>query len=221
MKKSMNKSKDSISNGFNKNNETNLISNNLLNFPKQNKNMINLNPLNSSINNKNIFVSSFNVPINSRKFSIISNNNVNINEKVEQYKRHPYRRLNLKIVGENIKQKLMEMNDLSENDMNELTTSSPSELKKYTNLLRNRYSIKVNDSNTNIMNLNLSVINEPNKKINSVGPKQNLNLFENNKDILENNDKNNYLSHIIQLKIPKKKIKEDNKNSEKKMIITI
>ena len=70
-----------------------------VNFPKQNKNLLYI-PHNQSSK----LASSFNN-------NTIIQKNVNIEEQLEQYKLHPYRRINLKILGEGIKQKLFEMEE--------------------------------------------------------------------------------------------------------------
>ena len=68
-----------------------------INFPKQNKNLLYI-PNNQSSK----LASSFNN-------NTIIQKNVNIEEQLEQYKLHPFRRINLKILGEGIKKKLFEM----------------------------------------------------------------------------------------------------------------
>ena len=220
--KSLNKQEERLS-PFN--NES-LLSKNFLCLPKQNNNIICLSPhsQNNNIQN-NKYTSNFNIsPKNNiinkydSNFNITSNNNLNnisfkkknlIHEKVEQYKLHPFRRLNLKIVGEDIKQKLIEMHEENNYFENEKICSSPTEARKTTKILKEKYNI----NNDSIINLNF-----PRNKENissSVIYSNNL-IFSNDNDIFEKNEnKITSCSHVVKLKKTKIKIK-DNKNDENK-----
>ena len=213
--KSLNKEKEKLTKYLINNDLSPFSNNNLLTIPQQNKNKLCLTPHGRNNTTKNKYYSSFNLPENNNNNISIMQKSINIREKIEQYKLHPFRPLNLKLVEEDIKQKLIEMNEISERYENEKTISSPTESIKKTNELRKQYSIKINNSNDNIINLNLSYNNENDKKGNSMNDIQmpNLDIFEKNDEIHEN-DKNN-ICHTLKIKIPKIQIKKiDNENKE-------
>ena len=135
---SLNKQKENFSKNMNSPSPHNLLT-----LPQQNKNK----------NVQNKYTSNLNLtPSNKNK-----SNKYNIHEKLEQYKINPASRLNLKLIGEDIKQKLIEMNEKNDFIENEKTISSPTESKKYTKIIREKYNISNDDTN---MNLNLNKIRD-------------------------------------------------------------
>ena len=188
---------------------------------------------NSNLNISNVNKSSKNINQNNVSINNISINNIslqksnkNLNE-IEQYKLHPYRRINLKLVGLDIKQKLIKMNE--ENDDfsdDEKILSSPIDnqnIKKTTHLLHDRFSIKT-DGGTDILPISAitdafeeskngtktnvikkSSISKTNEKNVSVScPNITKITFKNNKIELKNNDGNganfNFQKNIIKKK---------------------
>ena len=193
---SLNKQKENFSKNMNSPSPHNLLT-----LPQQNKNK----------NVQNKYTSNLNLtPSNKNK-----SNKYNIHEKLEQYKINPASRLNLKLIGEDIKQKLIEMNEKNDFIENEKTISSPTESKKYTKIIREKYNISNDDT---IMNLNLNRIrDEKNEKLNNTNivEKPQFDFFNHNNDIKEN-EKNTPCTHIINIKIPKiTNIEEENNNKNK------
>ena len=188
-------------------------------------------PANSKKNNSNLNISNFNKStknINQNNVSInnISINNIsiqksskNINE-IEQYKLHPYRRINLKLVGLDIKQKLIKMNE--ENDGfsdDEKILSSPIDtqnIQKTTHLLHDRFSIK-SEGGTDI--LPISAISDAFDE-SKIGTKTNViknqvfKLTENKTDILKTKEKSASVSCHNIAKITLKNKKSELKNND-------
>ena len=200
----LNKSNKKSSKDFN--NET-PISKNFLSLPKQNRNMLCLSPHIKNDNSKQINRSALGVgPAN----NISSFQKDIIQEKIEQYKLHPFRRLNLKLVGENIKHKLIEMNEENGYEK-EKTLSSPTERRQFSKLLKENYNL-----NETISNLNFSFTDETRerqRKSANFDQSPTLEFFEKYKETKDKTDKGPG-SHVINLKIPKTKKKADNKNNE-------
>ena len=185
-------------------NNRDFMRNKYLNIPRQNKNFVCLTPkkeskLASSFNNNNI--------------SSIQKN-VNIEEQLEQYKLHPFRRINLKMLGEGIKQKLFEMEEekLFEN---EKTLSSREDFTKQITKtkMQVKYNIEKNNNNENQNKGNKSSINDENKnkkEIKSIimDRKPNYEFFQKETDILLNFEKNKSCGHMVNLT----EIKKDNDN---------
>ena len=111
-------------------------SNHFLRLPKQNKNMMCLSP---QSNRRFNYRSTCNVT-QSNNISIMQKNN--IQDQIEQYKLHPFRRWNLKLIGEDIKQKLIEMNEENGGD-NEKTISSPTEGRQFSRIVQKNYAHKI------------------------------------------------------------------------------
>ena len=178
-----------------------ISTNKLLKLPTQNKNLLNFSKdkrnsrFHSSLNINNI------------------NNPLNIQEKIEQYQLHPFRRVNLKLIGEGIKQKLLEMN--AENQFEkEKTMSSPGNSRKLTKLFMEKYNIKMSDKNLSKLSIpRKSIIEDNNNKGKSLVAVHNPNFefFEHKKDtnILKNSEKNKSCNNLIKL-IP---IKEENEKN--------
>ena len=209
--KSLNKQKEKLDKYISFNNDQSPTSkNNYLCLPKQNNNVLCLTPHSQNNNNapNNKYASNFNLTPNNIISNISFMQKNLIHEKIEQYKLHPFRRLNLKMVGEDIKQKLIEMHEEDSNLENEKTCSSPTETKKMTKVLKDKYNI----SNDSIINLDFS-----NKKRNSSNAVYNKNFFFDKDSYIFEKDENKTTScsHVVKLKIPKLKIK-DNENSENK-----
>ena len=150
--KSLNKQKEKLDKYISFNNDQS--QNNYLCLPKQNNNVLCLTPHSQNNNNapNNKYASNFNLTPNNIISNISFMQKNLIHEKVEQYKLHPFRRLNLKMVGEDIKQKLIEMHEEDSNLENEKTCSSPTETKKTTKVLKDKYNI----SNDSIINFDFS-----------------------------------------------------------------
>ena len=133
--KSLNQNNDTFSNYNNRD----FNRSKYLNVPKQNKNFLCVAPSQSS-----------------RRASSINNNlsiiqkNVNIEEQLEQYKLHPYRRINLKILGEDIKNHLEKDKGRMENKNNIILTSSANAINEV--------------ENDNNLNNNLEILNKKNTK---------------------------------------------------------
>ena len=201
--KSLNTQKNKLSKEF-----VNDSANNFLSLPKQNKNIICLSPHSINNNSKFLYPSTFNnMPTNANNIQIMQKNM--IHEKMEKFRLHPFRRLNLKLIGEDIKQKLMEMNE--ENGFeNAKTISSPTDKRQFSRILKKNYNL-----NESFINLNFSYTNERNLKGNCASAIQKpiSDFFEKNSEIKEKEVKVAG-SHIINLKIPKLKIKKDNQNNE-------
>ena len=236
--KSINKEKEKFVKYYNINNDTSPYSNNLLNIPKQNKNMLCLTPHNKNTYKNNYFST---IKIAANAYNNNNNNNVtimqrspNINGRIDQYQLHPFRRLNLKLIGENIKQKLIEMNEKTDGYESDKTINSQKDTKLLSNTIKKQNSNNITNSNENIIILNLTDNNENDKKGNSICAvqKPNFELFEKNEEIPDNLDNTN-LRHSIKISIPKIKIpkkkdknneiknnyKENNKNIKNKYII--
>ena len=201
--KSLNTQKNKLSKEF-----VNDSTNNFLSLPKQNKNIICLSPHSINNNSKFLYPPAFNImPANTNNIQMMQKNM--IHEKMEKFRLHPFRRLNLKLIGEDIKQKLMEMNE--ENGFeNAKTISSPTDKRQFSRILKKNYNL-----NESFINLNFSYTNERNLKGNSASAIQKpiSDFFEKNSEIKEKEVKVAG-SHIINLKIPKLKIKKDNQNNE-------
>ena len=179
-------------------------SNNFLCLSKQNKNAICLSPHSQNDNFKQV---------NRSNLGNISTNNISIKpksiiqEKIEQYKLHPFRRINLKIVEEDIKHKLIEMNE--ENGLeNEKTISSPVEGRHFSKLFKKNYILN------EATNSNFSINNDKRERGKSdiFIKNPNFEFFEKNNETKDKTDRA-LGSHIIYLKIPKTEIKIDNKNA--------
>ena len=121
-----------------------------INFPKQNKNLLYI-PNNQSSK----LASSFNN-------NTIIQKNVNIEEQLEQYKLHPYRRINFKILGEGIKQKLFEMEEEKLFDNEKLLSSREDYGNQITKTkMQEKYNIESKNNNKEETNkLNKSIFND-------------------------------------------------------------
>lgn len=183
-----------------------------LNLPKQNKNFLCLSP-----KQNNMLASSFN---NNNVSAIQKNGNLNIEEQLEQYKLHPFRRINLKMLGEGIKQKLFEMEEenLFENEKN--LSSREDYSKQITKTkMQEKYNIEErninNEDNNKIIKSSINDEKNNKKAIKSIimDRKPNYEFFQKETDILLNYGKNKSCGNIISLPKPEKVIKN---NSDKK-----
>ncbi len=180
----------------------------LLSIPKVNKNYLCLTP--KSVNRNNNVSTPFNISLNNKSFNnniSLMKNNGYFNEKVEQYKLHPHRRINLKLVGEGIKQKLIKMNEENGIYDQEKMYSSP-QSRNGTHLFKNRYSIEISN---NIDNSHYSIMTEiecPQKgKNTNIVISPNLKLTENRTELFKKRDKSNSCENLIKIKIPNYKNK--------------
>ena len=222
--KSLNKQKEKFAKYINFNNDS-PASKNLLCLPKHKTNMICISPYSENNNvQNNKYVSNFNITLNKNNqykkyasyFNITSNNFIDnissfkqkniILEKVKPYTLDPSRVTNLKVVGEDIKQKLIEMHEEDNELENEKAYNCQSETRKLTQLINEGYSI----SNNSIIS---SVYT--NKKRNNSTDYNNL-IFDKDNDTFEKNEnKITSNSHIVKIKKPKKKNKDNKKNENK------
>ena len=164
-------------------------------------------PINPNNSFKNAFLSTFNKSISNNGLT----KTINIHDKVQEYTKHPYRRVNLKIIGEDIRLKLKEMNEENFNSENEKIISSPTETKKLAEVIRNKYNIPTIEENN--IDFNYSSYNaHSNKKTITGVYNSNFPLFEKKIE----NEKVGSCSHVIKIKIPKHKfndIQENEKNN--------
>ena len=170
---------------------------------KQNKLKLSIIQMNSNNKFKNAFLSSFNNPTVSKP--------IKIHEKAQEYERHPFRRMNLKIIGEDIKLKIKEMNEENDSFEEEKVISSPTESKKLSLLLRNKYNIP--EIEETYMNLNLSSIREKKGNIKTEVHKGDSPIFEKKVE----KGKGSSASQIINIKIPKLTIKNKGSNENGKV----
>ncbi len=180
----------------------------LLSIPKVNKNYLCL--TSKSVNRNNNVSTPFNISLNNKSFNnniSLMKNNGYFNEKVEQYKLHPHRRINLKLVGEGIKQKLIKMNEENGIYDQEKMYSSP-QSRNGTHLFKNRYSIEISN---NIDNSHYSIMTDiecPQKgKNTNIVISPNLKLTENRTELFKKRDKSNSCENLIKIKIPNYKNK--------------
>ena len=181
-----------------------------INAPKQNKNHLCFSPKNKRNSKYN---SSIN--INNLNVSLIQKS-INIQEKVEQYHLHPFRRVNLKIVGEGIKQRLIEMN--RENLLEtEKTMSSPGHSRQMSTIFKEKYNIGKNlilpSRNSSKLFLPFKSSNIDDNKIKSAVHSPNLEISENknNSNIIKNEKIIKSSNNIINSK-PINKENADNNN---------
>ena len=193
----------------------------LLSIPKVNKNFLCLSP--KSGNRNNNVSTPFNISLNNISFNnniSLMKNNGNFNEKVEQYKLHPHRRINLKLVGEGIKQKLIKMNE--ENDIyeQEKMYSSP-ESRNGTHLFKNKYSIEMSNNIDISHNSIMTEIEFPQKgKNTNIVKSPNLKLTEHKNELFNKRDKSNSCENLIKIQFPiynnkRTKQKDYYKNTQK------
>ena len=141
--KSLSQKSDDIN--FNYNNRD-FSRNKYLNVPRQNKNFLCLTPKNASK-----IASS----LNNNASSI--QKNVNIEEQLEKYKLHPFRRINLKILGEGIKQKLFEMEEEKIFE-NEKTLSSREDFSKQITKTKMQEKYNIESKNNNKQDNNKIIV---------------------------------------------------------------
>jgi len=148
-------------------------------------------------------------------------NNGYFNEKVEQYKLHPHRRINLKLVGEGIKQKLIKMNEENGIYDQEKMYSSP-QSRNGTHLFKNRYSIEISNNNDNSHYSIMTDIECPQKgKNTNIVISPNLKLTENRTELFKKRDKSNSCENLIKIKIPNYKNKRTKQKDYFKTIKSI
>ena len=134
--------------------------NKLLNIPKKGENLF-LSP--------NISKAKYNSAFNKdNEISPKQNKIKKIIEQVEQYQMHPFRRINMKILGEGIKQKLIEMNEDNSFEK-EKTMSSPDSrtikskliFPKLSNKNNNFLRLSNKDLNSSVRNVKSLVVEKP------------------------------------------------------------
>ena len=201
------------SKSLNQNNDANSYYNNrdfnrskYLNGPRQNKNFLCL-----GANQSSRLGSSINI-----NGSIIQKN-FNIEEQLEQYKLHPYRRINLKMLGEGIKQKLFEMEEEKIFEK-EKTLSSREVYSNQITKMQEKYNIesKTNNGEDKRKIIKSSITDESNDKkaIKSIimDRKPNYEFFQKETDILLNFEKNKSCGEIVKLPTNDTEIKTDSNN---------
>ena len=160
----------------------------------------------------------------------ILHKNMNIDEQIEKYQHNSHLRINLKIVGEGIKQKLFEMNENeNENEVDEKKISSPVCTKKFSKSIMKKFDFKISG---NINNLITTNNNEGNNIKYRAKTKSflipNNNLSKKISDLENNTEtKNNLCNNLIKLnicenensiKIKNNKKKDNLKNNENKKL---
>ena len=142
-----------------------------------------------------------------------NNKNKNFMEQVEQYQMHPFRRINMKSLGEGIKQKLIEMN-VENSYVIEKTMSSPDHSRRSSKVILPKTDNKKNNF-LKLSNMELSSNGEKVKSI--VVQKPDFNLFAKGIYEIKELEKNKSCKDIRKLNIKekgkeeKKDIKDDDK----------
>ena len=140
--------------------------------------------------------------IRANKFNFNKNNHSKLkNDTLKQYELHPFRQLNLKIIGEDIKKKLFEMNK-EDNENNNYIKIVRKSLSSKT---QNNYKNKINDNkHLNFTVKNKSIIKEKRKEFQTIQ--------------YENKYNNNNETNKICLEIPQE-IKRKKKKNISKLIM--
>ena len=183
-----------------------ISSNKFLNFQNNKRDVLCLSP---KANNAR-YNSAFNV---NSETSPKSSKNKNFIKQVQQYQMHPFRRINMKVLGEGIKQKLIEMNvENSYVFVNEKTMSSPENSRRETKLILPKLEQKKN----NFLRLSNNDISNNEEKIKSIVlEKPDFNFFAKGgiseiKELEKNKSCNNIINYNI------KEREKEGKNEEKK-----
>ena len=136
--------------------------------------------------------------------------NMNIHEQIQQYQQNPNLRINLKIVGEGIKQKILEMNEDEVEAVDEKEISSPVFTKKFTKSIMNKYDFNLT-GNINEDN------NNKRKRIFFITYKENIELPKNKTQLGISDEQTNNTSNnnIIKLSVCKDEKLKENKKNEK------
>ena len=140
-----------------------------------------------------------------------NNKNKNFIAQVEQYQMHPFRRINMKILGKGIKQKLIEMN-VENSYLNEKTMSSPENSRRTSKMVIPKADSKKNNF-LKLSNMELSTNGDKMKS--TAVQKPDFNFFA--KGIFEINqvERNKSCNNIIKLNIKEKEKKNDIKKEDK------
>ena len=155
---------------------------------------------------KKVNQTSYNIPI--------FKNNINIYKQIEKYHQNPNLRINFKIVGEGLKQKILEMSGDEIKIVDEKEISSPVCTTKFTKSMMKKYDFKISGSIHKSIVINNDEDNNNNRKKSNFIQKKNSYELPKNKSELGNSDEqtNNSSNNIIKLNACKKKQKLNNKN---------
>ena len=136
----------------------------------------------------------------------LSNFSKLIHDKVKQYQKHPFRQYNLKIIGEDIKNKLFEMNIEDEIDLN---SNKNIDTKKY---VKSSYSLEKSNNQKHISNKRFF----SNKEIFNISNlKERITKKDNKEENEENKENQKICIEIPQVNIIKKKKKKKKKGKLK------
>ena len=136
----------------------------------------------------------------------LSNFSKLIHDKVKQYQKHPFRQYNLKIIGEDIKNKLFEMNIEDEIDLN---SNKNIDTKKY---VKSSYSLEKSNNQKHISNKRFF----SNKEIFNISNlKERITKKDNKEENEENKENQKICIEIPQVNIIKKKKKKKKKKKGK------
>ena len=139
-------------------------------------------------------------PTNKCRYNFpILHKHLNALEQIEKYQQKPFLQINLKIVGEGIKQKLLEMNENeNESDNDEKKISSPVCTKKFSKSIMKKYDFKITENINKLISANNDKKNNERKSF--FIHNKNYKLSENISDIGNRNEhKNNSNNEIIKL----------------------
>ena len=143
----------------------------------------------------------------------ISKKNINIFEQIKKYHQNPHLRINLKIIGEGLKQKILEMTDDEIDIVDKKEISSPLCATKYAKSLMKKYDFKLSGNINKSIKINSDKDNKNKKKKRYYIQQKDNNELPKNKSELGNSDEpTNNSSNNIKLNINKKKDKIFNKS---------
>ena len=152
-----------------------------------------------------------NSPMNKSYYNFpLMHKNMNIDEQIEKYQQNPHLQINLKIVGEGLKQKILEMNENETVDEKEI--SSPVCTKKFSKSIMKKYDFQISGN----IHKTISINNE--EEISNIRrrsffmPHKDLELVKNQSGIDNNNIQKCNTNNIIQLN----SCKIDKSNKRKK-----
>ena len=150
----------------------------------------------------------------SNENSQTQNKNKKLFDQVEQYQMHPFRRINMKILGEGIKQKLIEMNE-DNSFKNEKKMSSPDSRRLESKLILKN----LDNKNNNILDPFYMDLNSNEEKVKStLAQKPDFNFFSNRMIDIKKFEKNNSCNILNKLNIKNiEEGKKDIKNNDKEV----